>query len=118
MVMPRSRSMSMESRICSFISRAGTLPHSWMSRSESVDLPWSMWAMIAKLRIRLVSVMGRCLASLGHGEQGRGGGSAQWRQALGPGVNLTYRHIKTAHPTGWIGIVAREGVALCKMANQ
>ena len=67
MVMPRSRSISIELRICSFISRIVTLPHSWISRSESVDLPWSMWAMIEKLRIRLMSVMGRCLAPLGKG---------------------------------------------------
>jgi hypothetical protein len=26
------------------------------SRSASVDLPWSMWAMIEKLRMRLVGV--------------------------------------------------------------
>src|SRR5262245_33973583 len=62
MVMPRSRSMSMESRICSFISREETLPHSWIIRSERVDLPWSMWAMIEKLRISLISVMGGLLS--------------------------------------------------------
>ena len=33
-----------------------------MSRSESVDLPWSMWAMIEKLRMRLMSVMGPVLS--------------------------------------------------------
>ena len=62
MVMPRSRSISIESRICSFISRSVTLPHSWISRSDKVDLPWSMWAMIEKLRMREVSVMGRWIA--------------------------------------------------------
>jgi hypothetical protein len=33
------------------ISRASSPPVSWISRSASVDLPWSIWAMIEKLRI-------------------------------------------------------------------
>src|SRR5262249_30722601 len=40
-----------ESRTCSFISREERPPVVWMRRSASVDLPWSMCAMIAKLRI-------------------------------------------------------------------
>src|SRR4051812_20729546 len=51
MVMPRSRSMSIESRIWSRNSRNSTAPHRWISRSARVDLPWSMWAMMQKLRI-------------------------------------------------------------------
>ena len=51
MVMPRSRSRSMSSRIWACISRPVTEPVSSSSRSLSVDLPWSMWAMMAKLRI-------------------------------------------------------------------
>ena len=51
MVMPRSRSMSIESRIWSRNSRASTPPQRWISRSASVDLPWSMWAMMQKLRM-------------------------------------------------------------------
>src|SRR5215510_523420 len=53
MVMPRSRSMSIESRICSLpaISRASIAPVSWISRSASVDLPWSICATIEKLRM-------------------------------------------------------------------
>jgi len=51
MVMPRSRSMSMESSTCSTISRSASAPVAWINRSASVDLPWSIWAMIAKLRI-------------------------------------------------------------------
>ena len=51
-VIPRSRSSSIESRICSRISRCGTASVSSRMRSASVDLPWSMCAMIAKLRIR------------------------------------------------------------------
>src|SRR5215813_2843346 len=51
MVMPRSRSMSMESRIWSRASRAETALVAWRRRSASVDLPWSMCAMIEKFRI-------------------------------------------------------------------
>src|SRR5262245_38064934 len=56
--MPRSRSRSIESRYCAFMSRASTAPVISRMRSESVDLPWSMWAMTEKLRIRERS-MGR-----------------------------------------------------------
>jgi hypothetical protein len=58
MVMPRSRSSSIESSTWSAISRSVRPPHSWMMRSASVDLPWSMCAMIEKLRMRLCGVMG------------------------------------------------------------
>src|SRR5690606_12062898 len=35
-------------------------PVSWMRRSASVDLPWSIWATIEKLRMREIGVvMGR-----------------------------------------------------------
>src|SRR5438874_1623854 len=52
MVMPRSRSMSIESRNCSRMSRALTAPHSSRIRSDSVVFPWSMWLMMAKFRVR------------------------------------------------------------------
>src|SRR5687767_409784 len=52
MVMPRSRSRSIESSTCSAISRSASPPHIWMKRSASVDLPWSMCAMMEKLRMR------------------------------------------------------------------
>ena len=39
MVIPRSRSRSMESSTCSAISRSARPPHVWMKRSASVDLP-------------------------------------------------------------------------------
>src|SRR6185369_8736203 len=55
MVMPRSRSSSMSSRNCADISRAETAPVRSRSRSASVDFPWSMCAMIEKLRMRSVS---------------------------------------------------------------
>src|SRR3954447_25163438 len=50
MVMPRSRSMSIRSRYCARIARASTTPVSCSMRSASVDLPWSMCAMMQKLR--------------------------------------------------------------------
>ena len=52
MVMPRSRSMSMESRYCSRMSRGSTAWVSSRMRSDSVDLPWSTWLMMEKLRMR------------------------------------------------------------------
>ena len=63
MVMPRSRSMSIESRYWSLMSRALTAPVSSRMRSDKVDLPWSMWATIDRLRILswLVGEEGRVL---------------------------------------------------------
>src|SRR5580700_7635214 len=55
--MPRSRSISIVSSTCSRISRASSPPQTWISRSARVDLPWSIWAMIAKLRIWLSGVV-------------------------------------------------------------
>src|SRR5215203_6139418 len=49
--MPRSRSRSMESSSCARIARGSTVCVSSRIRSASVDLPWSMWAMIEKLRM-------------------------------------------------------------------
>src|SRR5215471_21693560 len=50
MVMPRSRSRSMESSTCSCISRCESAPVISSRRSASVDLPWSMCAMMQKFR--------------------------------------------------------------------
>ena len=50
-VMPRSRSMSIRSRYCARAARSSTTPVSWSIRSASVDLPWSMCAMMQKLRM-------------------------------------------------------------------
>src|SRR3954470_12140943 len=55
MVIPRSRSSSIESSSCSRMSREATVWVISRMRSASVDLPWSMWAMIEKLRMRLWS---------------------------------------------------------------
>ena len=67
MVMPRSRSRSMASSTWACISRAVSDPVSSSSRSASVDLPWSMWAMIAKLRMNAASMAagGQCLILTG-----------------------------------------------------
>src|SRR5579885_2810887 len=56
-VIPRSRSSSIESMICSCMSRRAIVPVASSRRSASVDLPWSMWAMIEKLRMRDGSVV-------------------------------------------------------------
>ena len=58
-VIPRSRSSSIESSSWSRISRSETVSVSWRIRSASVDLPWSMCAMIEKLRMRLWSMADR-----------------------------------------------------------
>src|SRR5260370_15829672 len=54
--MPRSRSRSIESRTCACISRIASDPVSSSSRSASVDFPWSICAIIAKLRMREASI--------------------------------------------------------------
>jgi hypothetical protein len=64
-VMPRSRSMSMSSSSCARLSRSGNVPVHSMSRSASVDLPWSMWAMMQKSRIRATGVVASALPSTG-----------------------------------------------------
>src|SRR5436189_1149535 len=70
MVMPRSRSISMESSTCSLpaISRSVSPPVIWIRRSASVDLPWSIWATMAKLRMLEMGavVMGRGIAPATH----------------------------------------------------
>src|ERR1700728_740529 len=59
MVMPRSRSRSIESSTWACISRSSRPPHSWMRRSASVDFPWSTCAMMEKLRMRCIERLGR-----------------------------------------------------------
>ena len=58
MVMPRSRSSSMSSSIWARSSRSGTVLVTCNMRSASVLLPWSMWAMMEKLRICWQSMSG------------------------------------------------------------
>src|SRR5215211_6663551 len=57
MVMPRSRSMSIRSRYCARAARSSTTPVSWSIRSASVDLPWSMCAMMQKFLMIAGSVL-------------------------------------------------------------
>ena len=68
MVMPRSRSRSIESSTCAVISRWLSAPVSSSRRSASVDLPWSMCAMMQKLRMKRGSMGSRA---------GRGSGRPQ-----------------------------------------
>ena len=51
-VMPFSRSRSIESRTWLVICRASMVWVISSRRSARVDLPWSMWAMMLKLRRR------------------------------------------------------------------
>ena len=76
-VMPRSRSMSMRSRYCARICRGSTTSVSCSMRSASVDLPWSMWAMMQKLRMRAGSVAPGVAERRWHGGPfSSGGGSS------------------------------------------
>ena len=61
-VMPRSRSMSIRSRYCARMARGSTTPVICSIRSASVDLPWSMWAMMQKFRMRSGGVAAGCSA--------------------------------------------------------
>src|SRR3954451_8987860 len=56
MVIPRSRSRSMESRTCAIISRWLSAPVTSKSRSANVDLPWAMCAIIQKFLINAGSM--------------------------------------------------------------
>src|SRR5262245_22183506 len=63
--MPRSRSISIRSRYWDRMALSSTTPVTCSIRSASVDLPWSMWAMIEKLRINAGSVRLGCGAVVG-----------------------------------------------------
>src|SRR5712692_4456921 len=62
--MPRSRSRSMVSSTCSRISRLSRVPVSSISRSARVDLPWSMWATMQKLRMWSWRMWGRNIGAI------------------------------------------------------
>src|SRR3954465_4172056 len=68
MVMPRSRSMSMRSRYWARMSRSLTMPVMPSMRSARVDLPWSMWAMMQKLRMNDGAVDAGCRAVEARGD--------------------------------------------------
>src|SRR4051812_6459573 len=69
--MPRSRSMSILSRYCARMLRPATIPVNSSIRSASVDLPWSMCAMMQKFRIRPGSVR-RASVDTHHGRMSDG----------------------------------------------
>src|SRR3954470_24060498 len=81
--MPRSRSRSIRSRYWARMSRAATAPVSSRRRSASVDFPWSMWAMMQKLRISSGGVTGTEL----RGVSGTKACVAGWE---GSSVRLSY----------------------------
>src|SRR5262245_57407359 len=76
-VMPFSRSRSIESRTWLVIWRASIVCVSSSRRSASVDFPWSIWAMIEKLRRRSCGiVIGPLLGpSPAHQDEGRPDGA-------------------------------------------
>ena len=85
--MPRSRSMSIRSRYWARIERPSTTPVCWSIRSASVDLPWSIWAMMQKFRTTEGSVLPGCGAGGGTGTEfltnGLQGADLGWRPAYG-----------------------------------
>ena len=104
MVMPRSRSMSIESRYCSRMRRGSTAPVSSRMRSDRVDLPWSTWLMMEKLRMRSMgSTGGPAYPSLWDGQRSVPVGSAHGeRHGLGGGPTGRGRH---AHSPGGVRTV-------------
>ena len=55
--MPRSFSKSIASRCCAWSVRSSTVPVDWSNRSDRVVFPWSMWAMMLKLRMCAASIV-------------------------------------------------------------
>ncbi len=100
MVMPRSRSMSMRSRYCARALRSSTTPVSCSIRSARVDLPWSMWAMMQKLRM----IAGSVCPGWGRGRQALRQRSAlvEW-SGTGPGGRLDGPGDRSSLPQpGWL----------------
>src|SRR5450830_419325 len=89
--MPRSRSMSIESSTWASISRLERPPQSWMMRSASVDLPWSIWAMIEKLRILFIKLRKTMKK-----------GAPEWERL--PSERLYNSFCTTRHSTGFQGL--------------
>src|ERR1700728_3382483 len=84
MVMPRSRSIGLLSSTCSVISRASRPPQSWMKRSARVDLPWSMCAVMQKLRMCDCFI----LEQRGDWQRNSGEGYRFGRLTRGPGAGI------------------------------
>src|SRR3982750_4534774 len=83
MVMPRSRSMSMRSRYWARICRASMIPVTSSIRSASVDLPWSMWAMMQKFRMRAGAVVAGVVTVLPSSHRTRPGRATAGRSVCG-----------------------------------
>src|ERR1041384_4895382 len=88
MVMPRSRSRSMVSRTWSRIWRRSSVPVASMSRSARVDLPWSMWAMMQKLRMCVCDIPGNIGAEW---TEGRKDGKTESDWTFRPSVLPSFR---------------------------
>src|SRR5260370_26112089 len=84
-VMPRSRSRSMESNTCAIISLCDRAPVNSKRRSARVDLPWSMCAMIEKLRITA--------------------GSMRYDEAEPPVSHMSYSHITFEAPVDGVAVL-------------
>ena len=70
----------------SFTSRAERPPQSWINRSASVYLPWSIWAMMEKLRMRERGcASGEFMPGLVRGEtrKGQAGWTANYGEKTG-----------------------------------
>src|SRR5208282_216811 len=101
-VMPRSRSISMLSSTCSRISRAASPPQASISRSARVDLPWSICAMIAKLRMSRSGVMESCKIGLAARQINATANCLRKRPMTNPAAELLgrhhHRHLPALHP--------------------
>src|SRR4051794_16435381 len=88
MVMPRSRSWSLESNTRSTTAWwAAKVPVARRMASTRVVLPWSTWATRATLRSSAVLMVSLCLAPLddrAHRERAGAGGGASLRARVGP----------------------------------
>ena len=97
--MPRSRSMSIRSRYWARIARASTTPVSCSIRSARVDLPWSMWAMMQKLRI----IAGSVRPGLGAGGVKSSSRSAARRSCSRAAVGPARRAVTPGAPSSHAG---------------
>src|SRR5215472_1439431 len=92
MVMPRSRSRSIESSTCAVISRSLSAPVNSSKRSASVDFPWSICAMMQKFRMNCGSMYFRA-------ERSAAGKARQLRSHRVP-QNIQCATLRTVQPAG------------------
>src|SRR5690242_5771487 len=79
MVIPRSFSRSIESSTWPTAFLASMVPVRERSRSARVDLPWSMWATMEKLRIRSMAILLRVPRPSAAGRPPEPAGLHNWR---------------------------------------